>query len=342
MQPPLISIIVPVYKVEQYLHKTIGSILAQTYTNWELILVDDGSPDNSSAICDEYAVKDIRFKVFHKPNGGVSSARNKGLDNATGVWVCFLDSDDWWEPSFLQNFVDVGLDGNDVLLQSFYIENEFKCKQTPLILPEKTFLTAAELVVFLEEAKGVHNGFLWHRLFKLSIFNEHNLRFPEGVSFAEDGCVFFQYMKFASKSVMTSRIGYHYRIAQGSLTSQSKKVPEATFRFLLESYLSNLYEIIEGKKTDDRIVNSIKKYGWRLTESWIVNRSMAERKSYMESHLYCKNMITKYHLCDVKDVRFSLRILINLCNQKPSNFNYLLIKITELFRKCENKIVKHL
>ena len=91
---PRLSIIVPVYKVEKYIHKCVDSILNQTFTDYELILVDDGSPDNCGKICDEYAKKDSRVKVIHKKNGGQSSARNKGLDHAKGNYISFIDSDD--------------------------------------------------------------------------------------------------------------------------------------------------------------------------------------------------------------------------------------------------------
>ena len=101
---PRVSIIVPVYKAEAYLHRCIDSIIVQTFTNWELLLVDDGSPDRSGVICDEYAGKDERIKVFHKENGGVSSARNLGIDKAVGEWLCFIDSDDTIQPTYLDNF----------------------------------------------------------------------------------------------------------------------------------------------------------------------------------------------------------------------------------------------
>ena len=94
----MISVIVPIYKVEPYLHRCVDSILAQTYQNIEVILVDDGSPDSCPEICDEYAAQDERIKVIHKANGGLSSARNAGLDAASGDWVSFIDSDDWIEP----------------------------------------------------------------------------------------------------------------------------------------------------------------------------------------------------------------------------------------------------
>ena len=99
---PLISVIVPVYKVELYLRQCVDSLLAQTYSNLEIILVDDGSPDGCPAICDEYARKDSRVRVIHKPNGGLSDARNVGLDAARGEYIGFIDSDDWVMPDMYE------------------------------------------------------------------------------------------------------------------------------------------------------------------------------------------------------------------------------------------------
>ena len=102
---PKISVIVPVYNTEKFLQRCIDSVLAQTYQDFELLLIDDGSKDSSDTICDEYAAQDTRVKVFHKENGGVSSARNVGLDNARGEWITFVDSDDYIEENYLQTFI---------------------------------------------------------------------------------------------------------------------------------------------------------------------------------------------------------------------------------------------
>lgn len=102
MNMPKVSIIVPVYKAEGYLHRCVDSILAQTFTDWELLLIDDGSPDRSGEICDEYAQKDSRVRVIHKENGGVSSARQRGQDEACGEYTIHVDPDDWVEPTMLE------------------------------------------------------------------------------------------------------------------------------------------------------------------------------------------------------------------------------------------------
>ena len=112
---PTISVIVPVYNAEKYLHRCIDSVLAQTYTDFELLLIDDGSKDQSGEICDEYAQKDARVRVFHQENGGVSSARNLGLDNAKGEWVTFVDSDDWAKPYYIEHLV-ASIDGADLVV----------------------------------------------------------------------------------------------------------------------------------------------------------------------------------------------------------------------------------
>ena len=100
---PKISVIVPVYKAEAYLHRCVGSLLTQTFTDFEVLLVDDGSPDRSGAICDEYARRDSRVRVFHKENGGVSSARNYGISKAEGLWLLFVDSDDWCNENYIED-----------------------------------------------------------------------------------------------------------------------------------------------------------------------------------------------------------------------------------------------
>jgi Glycosyltransferases involved in cell wall biogenesis len=126
----IISVIVPVYKAEKYINKCIDSILAQTYPNFEIILIEDGSPDNSGKICDEYALKDSRIRAFHKTNGGVSSARNVGLREAKGDLICFIDSDDFVEKDYFEAIAananyDLGIYGYELLSTHWKISEIF-------------------------------------------------------------------------------------------------------------------------------------------------------------------------------------------------------------------------
>lgn len=126
MPNPLVSIIVPIYKVEPYLRRCIDSIISQTYTNLEIILVDDGSPDNCPRICDEYAIKDKRISVIHKENGGLSDARNVGLDICTGEYISFVDSDDWVANVYIESLLKTITSNNAEIA----IGNFFKTNQT--------------------------------------------------------------------------------------------------------------------------------------------------------------------------------------------------------------------
>ena len=107
---PLITVVVPIYNVEDYLNKCIESIVNQTYKNLEIILVDDGSPDNSPKMCDDWAKKDKRIKVIHKENGGVSSARNIGIDKSKGEWITFVDADDWIEKTYIEDMYNISIE----------------------------------------------------------------------------------------------------------------------------------------------------------------------------------------------------------------------------------------
>ena len=339
MHTPKISIVVPVYKVEKYIRQCIESVLSQTYVNLELLLVDDGSPDSSGTICDEYALLDKRIRVYHKENGGVSSARNVGLKNMTGEWVCFLDSDDWWEPTFLQNFLQLIKDGIcDIALQGYVEENEIKNTCNMISLPEYTFNTASELIVFLEKTRNIHNGYLWHRIFKARIFKEHNIEFPLGISFAEDGEVFFKYMKHAQISKITSKCGYHYRKIAGSLTSRGKKLPLETLCHLIETYTSSLNDIVLKDKPTADIVKGVKEYMWRLLQAWHIERSIADYQTYRQRLGYIQGIITKCQMNDTKGMPIEIRALSVICLKNATRINMQLIKAIIKYKNLKKRI----
>lgn len=148
---PLISIIVPVYRTEQYLHQCVDSLLAQTYTCIEIILVDDGSPDGSGMICEEYAAKDPRVKVIHQENSGPSAARNTGLAHATGEYAMFVDSDDWISPDNCEKAVTVALERNvDVVIWSYRREFPDRSLDRHIFAEEQAFTGEAYRRLFLK------------------------------------------------------------------------------------------------------------------------------------------------------------------------------------------------
>ena len=199
-----VSIIVPVYKVEQYLARCIDSILAQTYKDWELLLIDDGSPDRSGFICDEYATKDPRIRVFHKENGGVSMARNYALDHLCGDYVTFVDSDDWIDKECLEMCVKEFKGSDFDMLQFGYRDISYDGK----VLREKTLDSqTADLKTYLKSSFLVT---VWGTIFRTSIIKGNNIRFDTSLKLAEDQLFIMQYMVVANSFKSVNNVYYNY------------------------------------------------------------------------------------------------------------------------------------
>lgn len=211
----VISIIMPIYKAEDYLEKSITSILNQTFKNFELILVDDGSPDNSGKICDELAVNDNRIKVIHKKNGGASTARNAGLDIAKGEFIAFVDSDDWIEPTLFEILFNLAKKHDADISQCNYIKTEnedikIENDKNEII---KTF-NKIESLNNLYNEMYVSTVVLWNKIYKKSLFDE--IRFPNMRIF-EDEAIMYKLLYKSNKLVYTNQKLYYYRNTPDSI-----------------------------------------------------------------------------------------------------------------------------
>ena len=205
-----VSIIIPIYKVEKYLNRCVESIVNQTYKNLEIILVDDGSPDTCPQMCDEWAKKDNRIKVIHKVNGGVSSARNAGLNVATGEYVQFVDSDDFLEA----NACEV-LQNNLVCNNADLSIALFKYIGFPLKQPKfKDFVTSDQAYVLKELYKQNIFSVIWNKLYKKKLLK--NLTFKDKQKYSEDFLFNCEYLKNCKKISFTNRIIYNYIAVEGS------------------------------------------------------------------------------------------------------------------------------
>lgn len=222
---PMVSIIVPIYKVEAYLPECIDSVLDQTFTDFELILVDDGSPDGSGRICDAYAEKDGRIRVIHKVNGGLSDARNAGLDVAVGNYIYFLDGDDSIAPNLLETVVSYMENGHDLAVftfRSFYDDGTF--------LPPWPRKKGSYQMNTPEERRDfVHKVLMqtqmgweaWSRIFVRKIIEKYHLRFADNRKiFAEDMYFSLCYCAHISKIVCIDDCLYNYRQRRDSIMGQ--------------------------------------------------------------------------------------------------------------------------
>lgn len=217
----LISVIVPVYNVEAYLRRCIDSILAQTYVNLEIILVDDGSTDMCGAICDEYAEKDDRIKVIHKENGGLSDARNAGLNAFTGKYVTFIDSDDWIEKEFIGYLHQLIVDNNaDLSVCDFnYIDSNGKIFNSPETDGKVLVWTQKEAVKMLLSGRKMETSSTG-KLYKSRFFTTLEFRFPFGRLF-EDIPVTYDVLLNANIICFGNRALYNYFYRVGSISTMS-------------------------------------------------------------------------------------------------------------------------
>lgn len=216
MDAPKISVIVPVYKVEPYLRKCLDSIVGQTYRNLEIILVDDGSPDNCGAICDEYAARDERIKVIHQPNGGLSAARNTGLDIATGEYIGFVDSDDWIEPDMYEYLLS-GARQTEADIAVCGIFEELPNRQNIRCWHEaETFDTESGLKELLLRKKYSHSA--WDKLYRRTLFD--GVRFPNGRNF-EDIATTYRVFEKATTVRLMPEAKYHYLQRPDSIMGDS-------------------------------------------------------------------------------------------------------------------------
>lgn len=228
---PLISIIVPVYNVIDYVEKCLDSICRQSYTKLEIVVVDDGSTDGSAEICDAYAAKDNRIKVIHRENRGLSAARNDGLDVVTGELIGFVDSDDWIDPDmyeFLYQLLKGG--GADISICSHYIEKPTKTK-VKYASDAVLRLSSRDAIRLLVEDNIIRN-FAWDKLYKRHLFD--GLRFPQDRYF-EDIAIMYKIFYKAQDIVMKGHPKYHYMVRTDSITG-SKYNPGKEYHMFLAVY----------------------------------------------------------------------------------------------------------
>ena len=205
----MISIILPVYNAESYLRRCIDSILAQSYSDFELLLIDDGSTDGSGTICDAYAAKDSRVRVFHKENGGVSSARNLGLDNAQGEYITFCDADDYVAPDWLAAYGDAMAEDVDLAIQGYYTIDGDNVKVKSLQSSTGNTIDEKRQLIVSLMCQGVY-GYLWVKLFRKELIAQNNLRFDVQSAFREDEQFFSKYLEKTASFACVDRVGYYY------------------------------------------------------------------------------------------------------------------------------------
>lgn len=329
-QQPMVSVIVPVYKVEKYLSECIESILNQTYVDFELILVDDGSPDRCGEICDEYAWKDSRVKVIHKENGGVSRARNTGIHAAQGKYIMFVDSDDYIERNSIE--IMMGSCGEEIDMVSSSIRYVYpdstRNKDCPL--PDVCLKIPGELNGSYEQiANNFGFSAIYSKLYKREILLKKEIFFATDFSILEDGTFVYSYLKECRRCAFFKDVLYNYR--QSEDESLMKRFNKNADMALKEYYNRSKWvkEILDEQNK--------KQFDYRIASLFLSFALQIYRRSalgFSEKYRLLKRYAAagKTVVCDYILNRFSVkhRLLLHLLLSNNTAAAHFLLSLNEI------------
>lgn len=274
---PQISIIVPIYKVEKYLSECVNSLTAQTFTDIEIILVDDGSPDNCGAMCDEFAKQDKRITVIHKKNGGLSSARNAGIKAATGNYICFVDSDDLVSADYCKSLFEL-IDGTEY---DYAVGGVYRFKDgafTEPSKPEKEVLAVGNIQLLEMQIDRKSEFGVWNKLYKREIFD--SLQFADGrlnedVIWSSDIAAHCK-----NGAILTNEPVYYYRMREGGIVSQqaAKGSVDRIYagRHLVEQAEKYYPELKE------KALNYALNYPWSFADKIVIAKAFKQNKAFLD------------------------------------------------------------
>ena len=325
-----VSIIVPVYNVGEYLRPCVESLLSQTMKEIEIILVDDGSKDDSPAICDEYKERDQRVVVIHQKNQGVSVARNCGIEVSKGKWITFVDGDDWADPQLCEKTVSFaeGTD-SDVLIFSYYTSYSNKEVRSKLIdLSNGDVTDQKDLIIKKTISQyyggnvannGVSTGTTWGKLIRKSEIEENGLSFRPGLTRAQDTVFWLRGFECAKKISFLDEPLYHYRITDTSVCSGTKYLPECEkpFGMLLDEYKRFIVEYSKDEDYQDALnLRTIQVLSWHVKHKYFhENYKGSVSQKVNDFRQLCKKQYYKNAISEVNVSRLprSLKLLIICC-----------------------------
>lgn len=324
---PYISIIVPVFNAQSYIYRCIDSVLAQSLNNFELILVDDGSTDKSGAICDEYALADSRVRVFHQSNGGVSRARNTGINQARGEYVCFVDSDDYLSPDYLLSFestesqFDLYVQG--VTLVKGNVEQVVHLKPATIVGEEAFGTNLSNYLPFTPQ--GYPFRLPSCKLFRRSVFD--GLWYDPGISMFEDYIVNIRFYQKAKSMRISGGTGYYYDQTNSVLSRKRYPINQfLNWNSIVQEELYSLSSQWNIPRLFEQIVD-IRMYFLYLQQVLTRERSIGEKLSVIKYIHSCLNRE------DWSNVRLTHPELLIIKRIRPAWFSFLILKVKSRLQK---------
>lgn len=326
------SIIIPVYNVEKYLPECIESILIQTYKEFELILVDDGSKDSSGLICDEYAQRDSHIHVIHQSNAGVSKARNAGLSVAKGEWITFIDSDDWVDEDFLENFnIETNADCDLICQGLKYIDHSTRNEKRRTSFDAAT-ITEPDEEQLVKRYDILCFGVTVCKCFRRNIIEKFAISFDKKISYHEDHLFTLEYISHTTKIVTTTGCGYNYRCGHNPDSLSKKKHIWQSQELASKRLMECLSRIRTVYHVDEKYYANMATFciGPRVNAAeGIYNEpTIVEKKQQMLSILSPLNEIAKYYKPGNKN-----KIISQLAKDKSGTLLHLFFWIKTRIKK---------
>lgn len=330
----LVSVIIPIYNSEKYLESTLESLRQQTYTQFEAIMIDDGATDKSGCIADTFAKQDQRFHVFHVKNGGVSKARNIGLDHARGEWIYCLDSDDRMEPTMLQQMVECS-NGTQMVVVSVAVE-EIRNNTVRQIVHKNACLTDRDqigcyLTNMQAHEKDLLLNYLWNRIMKRELIESAHLRFDETVTLGEDFLFICKFLGLCNNINLIDSVLYHYYIrGNASLVGRfdrNEHLRRLKMRNELKELLTNFDVYEQAYSTFAKNEGRYSIYGMEKVNLGSCSLSVKEKRKFIKEFLTDEDIeLMKLYLCDAQGKSNMVwRILIRIRSTDLINL-YLSIK----------------
>lgn len=313
-----ISLIIPVYNVEPYLRDCLDSIVYQTYHDFEVILIDDGSTDSSGILCDDYVTKYPNFKVRHQENSGVSVARNKGLELANGEYVIFVDSDDFLEPTFLETVI-YEMKGFDLLFYGdiyHYQDGNIQTHQPfPSELNDRKSIENRILAFKRSDDGYEYYGFTWNKVFRMDIIKQYSIRFIEGLCLREDELFTTEYCQHINSIKVISEPIYHYRVLNTGLSSKVK-IAE-----VIEKYCDALDKVSTSWSTKELYEYERFRYVYFLFQAYHIAHSYATkwRIAHKIHNVYLHESNSLLNHCwyfELPNCLFQICLMVKLCMGK--------------------------
>ena len=317
---PLISLVIPCYNSQHTLRKCLDSVIQQSYTNLEIILVDDGSTDDSSKIYEEFQSKDERIKIYKQENSGVSKARNKGVALTTGEYICFVDSDDWVETNYCSELYDLLVTENaDIsIIEASYEDENGKVVFNKPISGEMVFDGKRALALLLEDE--VIQSHPWGKLYKAHFLN--NINFPENLKCFEDYSTLFKIFDKAVKVVKSNKKLHHYIQHEDSLSHNLS--PETAFHFYLAIMeVFRFWQITTPLKNQEKITKNIVRKLLMVLKRILRNTTEEEMKVEKEKIRQSFASLLKY---SVNDISLEYFLYIRLYYFYPNLYTKLVSK----------------